>query len=286
VVRAVIKHRNVTEAARELGISQPAVSQHLARFEQYLGSPILVRHGNELLVKNEATAQALETLISGLDRLTCAVAASDGAKLRPKLGLSLVVADCLIGNIKLYEELSEHYQFIVAPSEVLSEMFGNAQLDLTFRALWPNERDVDLLCESELVWIGRRSDSYNIQPDERLPVVLGPPESINARYIENYLASQGIKYSVAAHIASGGTCIKLVKEGVGITAIPSFAIEPLLGSSCLARVSNLAPISDLCYGLYFHKKAISFSSALEVYDKIVALIDGNSPGVDLSSRRA
>src|SRR5215207_877676 len=45
IVRAIAEHGTISGAARALGYSQPAISQHLRRAEARLGVPLLVRAG-------------------------------------------------------------------------------------------------------------------------------------------------------------------------------------------------------------------------------------------------
>jgi DNA-binding transcriptional LysR family regulator len=63
---ALLKRRNVTEAARDVGLSQPAMSRALARLRDVLGDPLLVRApggGYALSPRGEAlSAQLVATL--------------------------------------------------------------------------------------------------------------------------------------------------------------------------------------------------------------------------------
>ena len=43
---AVARHRSLTEAARELGLTQPGVSRRVQRLEQELGVALLERRGD------------------------------------------------------------------------------------------------------------------------------------------------------------------------------------------------------------------------------------------------
>ncbi|WP_166864964.1 LysR family transcriptional regulator [Salinibacterium sp. ZJ70] len=45
IVRAIAEHGSISGAARALGYSQPAISQHLRRAEQRLGAPLVMRAG-------------------------------------------------------------------------------------------------------------------------------------------------------------------------------------------------------------------------------------------------
>ncbi len=62
---ALLKRRNVSEAARDVGLSQPAMSRALARLREVLGDPLLVRgpSGYALSPRGEAlSAQLITTL--------------------------------------------------------------------------------------------------------------------------------------------------------------------------------------------------------------------------------
>lgn len=56
IFRAVLTHRNVTEAAKEVGRSQPAVSHALGRLRHYYKDPLFRRSGSRM----EPTQRALE----------------------------------------------------------------------------------------------------------------------------------------------------------------------------------------------------------------------------------
>lgn len=53
---ALLRHRNVTLAAAEVGLSQPAMSRALARLRDLFGDPLLVRAGGRLIL----TARAVD----------------------------------------------------------------------------------------------------------------------------------------------------------------------------------------------------------------------------------
>jgi DNA-binding transcriptional LysR family regulator len=59
IFRALLQHRNVTEAAKEVGRSQPAVSHALGRLRQYYRDPLFRRSGSRM----EPTKRALELAV-------------------------------------------------------------------------------------------------------------------------------------------------------------------------------------------------------------------------------
>src|SRR4051812_4402235 len=72
VLQALLAERNVTRAARRVGLSQSAASHALGRLRQALGDPLLVRSGRRLDLTPRAVA-LLPPLERGLLELASAV---------------------------------------------------------------------------------------------------------------------------------------------------------------------------------------------------------------------
>src|SRR5262245_25665553 len=53
---ALLRTSSVTQAASEIGLSQPAMSNALARLRDVLGDPLFVRHGKRLVPTPAALA--------------------------------------------------------------------------------------------------------------------------------------------------------------------------------------------------------------------------------------
>lgn len=69
IVRAIAEHGTISGAARSLGFSQPAISQHLRRAEGRLGVPLVVRAGRgvRLTEPGQVIARHAITITSALD---------------------------------------------------------------------------------------------------------------------------------------------------------------------------------------------------------------------------
>jgi DNA-binding transcriptional LysR family regulator len=65
-LEALLKRRNVTEAARDVGLSQPAMSRALSRLREVLGDPLLVRAGSGYALSPRGQ-QLSAQLITALD---------------------------------------------------------------------------------------------------------------------------------------------------------------------------------------------------------------------------
>ena len=72
IVRAIAEHGTISAAARALGYSQPAISQHLRRSEARLGTPLVIRSGRgvRLSEAGQVVARHAVAITSALDAAT------------------------------------------------------------------------------------------------------------------------------------------------------------------------------------------------------------------------
>src|SRR5690625_5544178 len=70
-LRALLRTRHVTQAAAQVGITQPAMSRSLHRLRELFNDPLLVRgrRGYELTPRAEALAPLLESTLKDLEQL-------------------------------------------------------------------------------------------------------------------------------------------------------------------------------------------------------------------------
>ena len=68
--RTLVETGSFTQTARKLGLTQPAVSQHIQKLEKGLGEPLLIRHGRstELTEAGEVLFQHVQDLGSCYER--------------------------------------------------------------------------------------------------------------------------------------------------------------------------------------------------------------------------
>jgi DNA-binding transcriptional LysR family regulator len=70
----VSRHRSISKAATELGVSQPTVTEHIQRLEEGYGRPLFTRgpNGVELTLAGQALKRTVQASLEQLDRLTFA----------------------------------------------------------------------------------------------------------------------------------------------------------------------------------------------------------------------
>ncbi|EIM74182.1 LysR family transcriptional regulator [Nitratireductor aquibiodomus RA22] len=150
---AVIDTRSLTGAAQKLGISQPAVSMHLGRLERAIGTPLIKKLGNRIIVKEEISGLIRQML--DLERRLRTVGYEKNVS-KLKVGICTYTAPLLLGGLGRLGKIKETVSWRISDSRRLEEMYDLGQVDAAFRALYPNEMGPDLVCDYSMRWIGPR----------------------------------------------------------------------------------------------------------------------------------
>ncbi len=103
---AAAKHQNITKAAREFLIPQPAMSKTISRLEKELGTPLFERTGNRVVL-NESGVRFYAAVRQMLDALDNGISALQKPKLGPEIKLLILqnrnaVIDLIADFVKLY----------------------------------------------------------------------------------------------------------------------------------------------------------------------------------------
>lgn len=138
---AVIDTRSLTGAAQKLGISQPAVSMHLGRLERAIGTPLIKKLGNRIIVKEEISGLIRQML--NLERRLRTVGYEKNVS-KLKVGICTYTAPLLLGGLGRLGKIKETVSWRISDSRRLEEMYDLGQVDAAFRALYPNEMGPDL----------------------------------------------------------------------------------------------------------------------------------------------
>lgn len=290
-VREVMTRKNLTETAKSLGISQPAVSQHVARVEQTLGYPVIVRHGNDIVVRAKELKPIFDKILDGAHGLVKAQKGNVSGYSRPSLGISSLIAEGLFADIQNYVDLSKRYNIVVSSSQALVEMFQDAQIDLIFRVMNAEEEDADLMLSDTSKWVSNaefnQSLFTSLQRNAPISIVLGPDSSNFSKNIEASLVASKINYDVAARVAPSSLRVSLAAAGVGYTFVPSFLVK-YTDLNGLSIATQLSDISDIRMCLNFHKKVIKYREAFDLFEHFFECLgnsDYQTPGAGQMTKR-
>lgn len=201
--REVARQRSFSGAAKELFLSQPAVSRQVASLEAEIGLPLFVRMGNNISLTDPGR-RLLVYADDILLRLNQAESVIRDLK-DLESGTVTVAADNYLGKYFLPRFLGEfhqrypnlHLNLITHPQENLANVLADGQADLAFFCGEPQENSpltLEPLCVEQLCFVAPGPLLTDIaQNIEKYAPFLFPPEMSSFGEDYTFLLPESIK---------------------------------------------------------------------------------------------
>lgn len=260
---AVIDTRSLTGAAQKLGISQPAVSMHLGRLEKAIGTPLIKKLGNRIIVKEEIS-RLIRQMLDLERRLRTVGYEKSVSKL--KVGICTYTAPLLLAGLGRLGKIKESVSWRIADSRRLEEMYDLGQVDAVFRALYPNEMGPDLISEYAMRWMGSRELAEQTKRNSgSIPVVLTNPQSPLGIVAREWLRHRRVSYDVIGEVDDITNAMKLVANGAAVSPLPGFVFDgnPALHEDCVEVIPGGLEIR---YGMFFDDKRFNLRLAMDIFE--------------------
>lgn len=238
-------------AADQLGISQPAVSDHISTLERHLGhrlfdrrrgtTPVLTREGLDMLHRAEALLSTSQTMRDGSER------GRIGGKVRIRLSVGNRSRDAYLKPLlpRIYEEMP-HVELDIVPSLPIGDVaaaLDNGEIDLLLYAIGRpslNLPNIHLLGELPIGLVAAPDMAQRIEAGalalEELRFIL-PDFGIAAeQWLERQLILAGIRprqpirYLEFADVIQG-----IVEDGLGASILMDEQTAPAIADGRLAR---------------------------------------------------
>lgn len=264
IVRAIAEHGTISAAARHLGFSQPAISQHLRRAEQRLGVPLVIRAGRgvRLTEAGLVVARHAVTITSALD-----AASGDLADL---LGLSAgavriaafpTASSTLVPRLlRLMRELHPGIAttYIEAePPEALG-MLRDGSVDVAITFTYPGDRaDPHRESESSVDTLPLFTEPVVLALPGSHPLAAGPHVRLTELADEQWIAgcplcrghllaaceAVGVEPIITLETDNAVAVLNLVASGLGVALLPQLALATVAVPEG-AAVRTTLPSSD------------------------------------------
>jgi DNA-binding transcriptional LysR family regulator len=242
---AVARAQGFSEAARGLGLGQPAVSQHVRRLEQQVGRRLLVRdtHSVRLTPDGAAMLALAQGILEAHER---AERYFSEAQLRGRLRFG-TSEDFVFSRLPdvLREFRRSHpmldLELTVGPSSALNTRLDDGELDLVLAKRPPGDDRGRLVWRDALVWAG--APGATIDPGQPVPLILHPPPSVTRDHVLPALERAGRAWRIVCTSASltGLRAAALAELGVlvvarglipaGLAELASAPTLPVLGQA-------------------------------------------------------
>jgi DNA-binding transcriptional LysR family regulator len=257
VLRAVLKHRNLTRAAEELGVTQAAVSNSLRQLRDHFGDELLVRDGRRLCLteKGRQLVEPLDRALVSIGRVLAnapfdpatsthsfRIATADyvAGIVAPALAAAMeaeapaIAVQLLTAHARSAHDLrTGEIDMVISPSQIFAGLFQE-------RPAMAREITVEPLANEPFVCLGRKGDKafargltvdqYLARPHASFHLDLEAHASLEHRYLaENALAQfnriRTSDFMVLPLIAARSNCIVLVPRSVARLAARTLSLR-------------------------------------------------------------
>lgn len=243
----VAKHQSISAAAKELHLSQPAVTRQMQSLENTLGLPLLERQGRiskltlageTLLEHTELILQAVDNCLEQIENLRL------GRTGRLSLGAGLTtIAFTLPKLIQEYKRRLPNVELSITSgtTQEILRLVLDKQVDLGFvtSPVKHPKCHVQPLFNDQIVLVSNaehRLAGISISPHElaELPLILYGPSGFRD-FVINALWQAGIKPKITMELDSIEGIKRMVAVGVGHAFVPVSAVQEELAKGELVR---------------------------------------------------
>lgn len=244
VFLSILEHGSLSAAGRRLGMTQPAVSNHLHALEERFGVMLLTR-GRRLrpTPAGECLAEHARRVLDDLATLEAEVSRHAGPRGRLVVGASSTPGELLMPRLAV--EFSTHYPdvaldvHIVDTEETLAALL-NREIEVAVVG-----REVDdprlasaVIGQDELAVVVAADDplaGVEVAPTDLAgrPFVMREEGSATRRTVEDSLVAAGIAPRVAMELGSNASVLGAVAAGAGIGVVPARTVGAQLAVDTL-----------------------------------------------------
>ncbi|MGF7184314.1 DNA-binding transcriptional LysR family regulator [Desulfitispora alkaliphila] len=267
----VVKTGNMSEAAKELYMTQPAVSQTISDLENSLQVKLFDRISKNLILTD--AGKVLETYANKILLLVKEAEFTIQDIVSLKQGTLRVGASTTVGIYmlpKLIRSFQEKYSqiqtfFHIDNTQVIESMILNHEIDIGLVEGGVGAEDITvkhlvndelcLICSSEHPWVQNGRKFIVPEELEQETLILREIGSGTREIIEQALTENGVHYTIK-HVLNNTEAIKkAVTENIGVAFVSEMAVndETWVGEFKIMPVKNLKIARDMKF-IYHQNK--------------------------------
>lgn len=228
----VANNRNITAAAKELNISQPAISKSIKNLEEQLGGTLFIRTKRGVILTSEGKEfynyikKAIEYITSAENKFTDLINLETGCI---RIGISTTLTkEFLLPYLEKFHKLYPNIDIMISTnisSELLTKL-RNGLIDIVILNLNNKKYDDDI----EIIKCKEINDCFVINNDylnlnnlnlsikdlNNYPLILQSKESNTRDFIDNFAKEHNVIFKPNMELASYTLVVTLAKIGFGI----------------------------------------------------------------------
>lgn len=228
----VAKNQNITKAAEELNISQPAISKSIKNLEEQLKGQLFIRTKKGVVLTEEGKEfynyiqKAIEYITSAENKFSELINLETGSI---RIGISTTLTkEFLLPYLKEFHKLYPNIdiQIITNISSELIKKLKNGLIDIVITNIVENniDKDIELIKCKEVTNCFIVNETYKHLLDKELslkdlnkyPLILQANGSVTRNFINNFAKENNITLKPNIELASYSLVVEFTKIGFGI----------------------------------------------------------------------
>jgi DNA-binding transcriptional LysR family regulator len=225
---AVARTLSFTQAASQLGIRQPTVSQHVRKLEDAVGRQLFVRDTRlvTLTADGEALTGFARAILAANEE---AVGYFTGSGLAGRLRFGVTDDLALTPLPKILRDFRQLYprvdlELTVEQSPVLERRIESGHLDLAYLKQSRGERRGHIVRTDRFVWVG--AEGTRIQDDRPVPLVVYRAGALSRSKAMESLDAAGRPYRIVCTVLGVNGVLAAVRAGLGIAIMARSLVAP------------------------------------------------------------
>lgn len=234
---------SISEAAGELSISQPAVSQAIKQLETALGAKLFTRvsRGVKLTAEGEAlfpfVRDGYQSIEQGVQRLR-SMQDLDWGEIR--IGASdMTLQFYLLPYLEKFHEEYPGIKVVVtnAPTPETMAILKEGKIDFGVVSTPMEEtdgfevrtvREIEDIFVAGRKFIGYKNRTLDLQELEKMPLILLEKETSTRKYMDEFLAGNGVVINPEFELATSDMIVQFTQRNLGVgCVVRDFAKEEL-----------------------------------------------------------
>lgn len=270
VFNCVAETGNISQAARLLYVSQPAVSKSITSLEESMNLTLFIRNSRGVKLTEEGqllyqyTKQAFDVLKQGEDRLMHIKELGVG---HLRIGVSSTLCKyVLLPYLNRFLKTYPHIKVTIESQSTIHTLkqLENNTLDIGLVAKASSEKIYKFLpiCEIEDIFVATSDYLDNLLLREKdkdifttANVMLLDEENISRMYVEEYFNENHIRPQHVLEVSSMDLLIEFAKTGLGVGCVIKEFVTDELNNGRLIQIPLKKPINKREIGFCYNKAA-------------------------------
>jgi LysR family transcriptional regulator, transcriptional activator of the cysJI operon len=278
----VAKCKSFSRGAKELYMTQPAISQAIMQLERELDTRLFTRTSKGVALTSEGDI-LFEHINSGINLIQAGEKKLLEVKNLMMGELKIGVGDTisryfLLPHLERFHNTSPNIKLKIINSTTLElcAMLKSGEIDIAVCNLPIEDSSLEIikcLNVQDVFVCGQKykdaiSEPLTLEELSKLPLILLEPNSNSRKYAEKYMLSKGIKINPEIELGSHDLLLAFAKANLGIACVVKEFSKDYLQSGLLYEINITEKIPERSIGFCF-LRGVSLSPASRKFVEIV-----------------